>query len=423
MACSLYWIKINKKKQNRSNTCSLRGIQQSRQAADRAIYYGAFMGFYNKISNRLRNLVQHIVLRRPSVTSAIRKVQKSYLDAHHCNSYDSLIVFFVPGFDMVSGGVMSIISLAGETKKLFAGSKTGVFVCVIPYHPPLSKFTKFENDQVIVNYRDLLSRCGNAKKMLLHIPEIYTHYVAKKSKKLFGRFGGQLCFNILLQNIDVAPSPVFVNKLKLYGAATITTAHKAYSGEDTKRRYGCPVHHLSVWISPEKYFYKKFNEKRKLIVVSPDGHELRDVILNKIKTQLPEFEFVVIKNMTYSDYLQIISEARFSLTFGEGLDGYFVEPVFSGGIGSAVYNARFFDEEYKTLPFVYASWEILVQHFPADVLQANLNADEYKTAHKSQFDILASNYSYENYQRNIVSYYSTYFDGAVRGLIPPCAVE
>ena len=423
MACSLYWIKINKNKQNRSNTCSLRGIQQSRQAADRAIYYGAFMGFYNKISSRLRNLVQHIVLRRPSVTSAIRKVQKSYLDAHHCNSYDALIVFFVPGFDMVSGGAMSIISLAGETRKLFAESKTGVFVCAIPYHPPISKFTKFENDAVIVNYLDLLSRCSNAKAMLLHVPEIYARYIAKNHQKLFGQFDGQLCFNILLQNIDVAPSPVFVNRLKLLGAVTITTAHKAYSGEDTKRRYDCPVHHLSVWISPEKYIYKKFNEKRKLIIVSPDDHELRDVILNKIKTQLPEFEFVVIKNMTYSDYLKIISEAKFSLTFGEGLDGYFVEPVFSGGIGGAVYNARFFDEEYKTLPFVYASWERLVQHFPADVLQVNLNPDEYKAAHKSQFDILASNYSYENYQRNIVSYYSMYFDGAVRGLIPPRTVE
>lgn len=250
--------------------------------------------------------------------------------------------------------------------------------------------------------------------MLLHVPEIYTHYVTKNSKKLFGRFGGQLCFNILLQNIDVAPSPVFVNRLKLHGDVTITTAHKAYSGEDTKRRYGCPVHHLSVWISPEKYIYKKFYEKRKLIIVSPDRHELREVILNKIQAELPGFDFVVIENMTYSAYLKVISEARFSLTFGEGLDGYFAEPVFSGGIGSAVYNARFFDEEYKKLRFVYASWDDLAQHFASDVLRVNMNPDEYGEVHQSQFDILASNYSYENYQGNIASYYAMYFDGAVR---------
>ena len=376
------------------------------------------MGFYNRILSRFSNLVQHIVLRRPTVISAIRRVQKSYLDAEHCSSYDSLVIFFVPGFDIVSGGVMSIISLASETKKIFSGSKTGVFVCVIPYHPPLSRFTKFENNQVIVNYSNLLSRCTNLKAMLLHIPEIHTQYVAKNRHKLFGRFGGQLYLNILLQNIDVAPRPIFVDSLKLYGSVTITTAHKAYSGEDTKRRYGCPVHHLSVWISPEKYNYKEFGEKRPLIIVSPDDHELRDVILNKIQAELPQFEFAVIKNMTYSEYLKIISEARFSLTFGEGLDGYFAEPVFSGGIGSAVYNSQFFDEEYKDLPFVYASWEKLAHNFSADILQASLNPDEYKVAHKAQFDILAGNYSYDNYQRNIISYYSRYFDGAMRRLSP-----
>ena len=368
------------------------------------------MNFYDRISNRLSNLTRHIMLRKPSITFNVRKLQKSYLDAHDCSSYDSLVVFFVPGFDMVSGGIMSIISLAGETKKLFSGSKTGVFVCVIPYHPPLSKFTKFENDQVIVNYQDLLSRCGNIKKMLLHIPEIYTHYVAKKSQKLLDRFGGQPYFNILLQNIDAAPNPVFVNRLKLSGAVTITTAHKAYSGEDTRRRYGCPVHHLSVWVSPEKYIYKKYEEKRELIVVSPDDHELRGDVLNKIQAQLPVFEFVVIKNMNYSAYQKIISEARFSLTFGEGLDGYFAEPVFSGGIGIAVYNNRYFDEEYRKLPFVYASWGNLVQNLAADVLRVNMNSDEYRVAHKSQFEILSKNYSYEEYRNNISSYYESYFD-------------
>jgi hypothetical protein len=381
------------------------------------------MSFSDRVLKKLKNIAQHIVLRIPGVTSAIRIVQKSYLDTHHCNSYDSLIIFFVPGFDIVSGGVMSIISLANETKKLFAGSKTGVFVCVIPYHPPLFKFTKFENDQSIVNYSDILSRCKNATKMLLHVPEIYTRYVARNAQKFTSRFSGEISFNILLQNIDVAPSNVFVDRLKLYGVVTITTAHKAYSGEDTKQRYGCPVHHLSVWISPEKYIYKKLDGKRKLIIVSPDEHQLKDAILNRIQAQLPGFQFIVIKNMTYGAYLEVIAEAMFSLTFGEGLDGYFIEPIFSGGIGSAVYNARFFDQEYKRLPFVYGSWEKLEEQFAADVLQASLNADVYELAHKAQFEILARNYSYEKYRENIVSYYNFYFNDAVKSIVSSCWVE
>jgi hypothetical protein len=337
-------------------------------------------------------------------------VQKSFLDAHDCNNYNSLIVFFVPGFDRVSGGIMSIISIASETQKLFSKSKTGVFVCPVPYHPPLSKFTKFENNLTLVSYRDLLFRCRNAEKALLHIPEIYTRYIATNLTKLLYKFEGNLYFNIMLQNVYETPDPVFVDKLKLFGPVTITTAHEAYSGEETKLRYGCPVHHLSVWVSPEKYAYKTFNKKRKLIVVSPDKHHLRDVILKKIKSQLPDFEFITIQNMTYSSYLQIISEARFSLTFGEGLDGYFAETVFSGGIGCAVYNDLFFDSNYKKLRFIYKSWNDLENHFAEDVLRVNMNPHDYVSVHNSQFDILESNYCYKNYQANILSYYSKYFN-------------
>ena len=369
------------------------------------------MGFYNRISSRLKNLVRHILLRRRSISFAIEKEQKKYLDTDNCSSYDSLIIFFVPGFDMISGGIMSIISLAGETRKLFAGSRTGVFVCAIPYHPPLSRFTKFENSQTIVDYFDLLSRCRNVKKVLVHIPEIYTHYIVKKYQKLIGRFNFNFNFNILLQNIDVAPSPDLVDRLKSHGVVTITTAHKAYSGKDTERRYGCPIHHFSVWISPEKYMYKKFEEKRELIVVSPDEHELRVNVLNEIQAQLPIFKYSVIKNMSYKEYLETISEAKFSLTFGEGLDGYFAELVFSGGIGIAVYNDRYFDEEYKNLPFIYDSWENLIKNFSTDVLRVNMNSDEYRFAHQLQFAVLSKNYSYEEYKRNIFSYYDLYFNG------------
>jgi hypothetical protein len=369
------------------------------------------MDFYTRFWKRLCYLWQNIGLWNPIVYSHIRQEQHRFLDAQGCHDYDSLIVFFIPGFDTVTGGIMSIISIARETQKLFSQSKTGVFVCTIPYHPPLAKFTKFENDQTLVNYRDLLSKFSNAKTMLIHVPEHYTRYIANKVPKLLKIFNGNLSFNIMLQNIKLAPDPVCVDKLKLFGPVTITTAHKAYSGKETERMYVCPVHHLSAWVNQGEYIYKTFTEKRNLIIVSPtyDEHPLRNTILNKIQNQLPEFEFIIIENMAYSYYLQIISEAKFSLTFGEGLDGYFLEPIFSGGIGSAVYNDQFFDLEYKKLRFIYASWEDVGNHFAEDVLKVNMNPDQYNSVHRSQLDVLVSNYSYKNYQANIASYYDEYF--------------
>jgi len=371
------------------------------------------VSFYNRIINKTNDIIQKVFLRNPIACSRIRQVQRRFLDSQECNYYDSLIVFFVPGYDRVSGGIMSIISIASETQTLFSKSKTGVFVCPVPCDPPLSRFTKFENNHTLVGYEELLLRCCNAKKMLVHIPEYYVHCMADKYHKLLNKFDGDLYINIMLQNINLDPNPYYVDRLKLLGPVTITTAHKAYSGEKTGQRYGCPVHHLSAWVNSGKYIYKTYDEKRALIVVSPDEHPLRDAILNEIRKQLPEFDFVTIQNMTYRSFLEIISEARFSLTFGEGLDGYFSEPILSGGIGCSVYNDRFFEPEYKYLPFVYASWDDLVDHIAEDIIHINMDSHEYSRVHKAQYHLLSSKYSFEDYRSNISSYYAKFFKYAI----------
>src|SRR6185295_13143176 len=280
----------------------------------------------------------------------VRRVQKEFLDRHDLEKYERLIVFFVAGYDVAAGGVLSVISIATETEKLLSDKRTGVFVCGVPGDPPLARFTHFDNNHTVVDCFDLLERCPKVRTILFHIPECYTQRLLDRAPQLFAILGErQVHFNILLQNIDRAPHVHLVEKLKSFGCVTITTAHKAYSGIETQQRYACPVHHLSVWVSKEGYTFKEFEKKKNLIVVSPDNDHpsLRRAVLDKIRRELTEFELVVIKGMTYTQYKQVISEAKFSMTFGEGLDGYFAEPVFSGGIGCAVYNERFFNAEYR----------------------------------------------------------------------------
>ncbi|HEY6872881.1 MAG TPA: hypothetical protein VI298_09175 [Geobacteraceae bacterium] len=370
------------------------------------------MAINNNTLIKLIDFAKRAFLNNPFRRYSIRNEQRKYLAGCDLDKYDRLVIFFVTGFNAVNGGIMSIISIASETQKLFLNTKTGVFVCPIPGDPPLARFTKFENTQILVSYDDILPYCNKVKSVLLHIPECYVSRIIDRSKMQFGSFRGTLHLNILLQNIDYAPDPEIVNRLKLMGAVTITTAHKAYSGDDTKNRYGCPVHHLSVWVSKEKYIYQDLNKKGKIIVVSPDQHPLRNAILKKIQKQLADFNFIVIRKMKYSQYRSIISEAQFSLTFGEGLDGYFAEPVFSGGIGSAVYNDKFFDEEYRGLPFVYESWEQLSENFACDVLKTIADPKLYAASHMSQFNVLSANYCYDNYKDNIRNFYIHYFNDA-----------
>lgn len=111
--------------------------------------------------------------------------------------------------------------------------------------------------------------------------------------------------------------------------------------------------------------------------------------------------------MTYEEYKRVIASAKFSLTFGEGLDGYFIEPVFSGGIGCAVYNDKFFTSDLRHMPFVYQSWDELQEKFAGDAKSAD-NLKSYLPLQLKQFELFASMYSHSNYVNNLIKYYEIF---------------
>ena len=71
-------------------------------------------------------------------------------------------------------------------------------------------------------------------------------------------------------------------------------------------------------------------------------------------------------------FKKVISEAKWALTLGEGLDGYFIEPIFSGAIGFSVYNSRFFTEDFESLETVYSDYDELIKKMPMDIKKIRL---------------------------------------------------
>jgi len=67
---------------------------------------------------------------------------------------------------------------------------------------------------------------------------------------------------------------------------------------------------------------------------------MKEAVLGELK-QVAGLSVQIIRNLTYDQYKSLVSRAKWALTFGEGLDGYFIEPVFSGAIAFAVYNEQF----------------------------------------------------------------------------------
>ncbi|NMA26206.1 MAG: hypothetical protein GX934_00385, partial [Burkholderiales bacterium] len=93
---------------------------------------------------------------------------------------------------------------------------------------------------------------------------------------------------------------------------------------------------------------------------------------------LPDYRQVVVKGLTFDRYMHLVSSSRFSLTFGEGFDGYFCDPFEVGGLGLAVYNDEFFpDASWLELRNVYRSFQDMLERVVDDIRFLEKNPQEY----------------------------------------------
>lgn len=317
-----------------------------------------------------------------------------------------LIIFLTPSWDQPSGGVFSIVSLYQESVRLRKWHDAEVVLCAIPGEPPLLKYEWFENDDCILRLDTLLHQCDQLESLLIHIPELFVNQVAgwlasesasalKKVKNIH--------LNVMLQNVDLLQGQN-ISGLGKYGKVTCTTGHVAYSNASMRKRLGVPLHQLLVFYRPEQFTRLAYEEKEPIFAVSHDDHPLKETILNKIATVFPDLNIRILGNLKFDEYKDLLRRAKWSLTFGEGLDGYFVETVFSGGISFAVFNDRFFSPEFAALKTVYSNWDILEKQITNDLSTFD-QPDLYRECWEESYSLLASIYNSHAYQRNLREFY------------------
>ncbi|HEC88426.1 MAG TPA: hypothetical protein ENI52_03825 [Thermoplasmata archaeon] len=345
--------------------------------------------------------------RNPIKEFKIKQIQEKLLKENYSPNTNKLIVFLTPGYDIVNGGILSISSIYIESVKLKPIHGAQVVLCTVPNDPPLLKYTKFKNQNYIYRFSQILSYFQNLEYLMIHIPEYAVNRFLKNISPLeYTKFKKMknIHFNIMLQNIKLLSSVEDIEKLKKFGKVTCTTAHEQYSSLETRKRLGVPLHKLSTYVSPEFYDRKSYTEKKDLMIVSPDAHPRKKEILNLIRKQLPGIDIKVIKNLTYEEYKTILSRAKWALTFGEGLDGYFVETIFSGGISFAVYNPEFFTEDFKHLLTVYNDFGTLIKNICSDIENLD-NPKKYTTYQSEQYNICRKYYNYKKYIKNLELFY------------------
>lgn len=324
-----------------------------------------------------------------------------------------LIVFLIPGAEpktrqnQMSGGIMSMVSLFEETVRLKDLHKSEVIMCTLNKHLPLFRLTRFENQAKVFRFDQLRRYFCELKDVLFHIPEFACeHLLVSLSKGGWNwlRSLPQVHINILNQNIKLMPSPEITSRLRQNcHQLTITTAHKRYCDSYHRKLYDVPLHEFSVWISPENYKFKKYHDKQNLMIISPDTHPLKQEIMRRL-SEIPGLELVVINGVTYEQYKEIISKAKWALTFGEGLDGYFVESIFSGAIGFTVYNRSFFTDDFERLATAYENYDAMLNQIVDDInsLDEPAKFDAYQ---EMQYNLCSRYYDYTLYRKNIFSFY------------------
>lgn len=325
---------------------------------------------------------------------------------------ESIVVFFnlgavaETGLEFLSGGVMSIASLVAESRDYFHESGTEVICCTYYGVIPIYRYRRFESTVRLFQFWLIKMYFRCVKQLTLHIPEILVRdFVENHIDDSWLHVINFVNINIMNQNVQLMPENAFIQRLQeAFDTVTITSAHKRYCNRAMREFYGVPLHLFSTFVSKEQYETTFFDEKEDLILISNDNPDLARIVKSKLNERLPNFQVEVIRDLTHAEYKKKVLRSKFTFTLGEGLDFYFIETYFSGGIAFAIRNQDFFDDEYLSLSALFLDECHLVERC-ADKIEETNNKYDYTCLNANVCSILDATYSSQNYKRNIASYY------------------
>lgn len=353
-----------------------------------------------------------------------KSFKKQYFKDNYANT-KKLILFFVPaGTDRINGGILSICTIYNVVKNLKEIHGCDVVASFLPRKSETDfKYRKFSNEMIIYTFKEIEKYFDKLDFAEIHIPDVMISAFNKENKRMRPFFKWtdkvkDVKINLLNQNDLFMPGIEKINKVKeLFPKTTMTMAHKKYANIDKRNQYGVPLHLFSAWLSPTPYKKRTFDEKENLIIYSPDKIQwipnasilTKEAILSNLKSKLPHYQFVEIKDMTYDNYKEYASKAKFVITFGEGLDGYLIETIFSGGISFAVYNEIFFTKDFENLPSLYSSFDEMNDKI-ADAIKYYDQPENFKDYQDELSVIIDKMYSFDMLKNNVKQYYLHNFD-------------
>src|ERR1700733_5997230 len=106
--------------------------------------------------------------------------------------------------------------------------------------------------------------------------------------------------------------------------------------------------------------------------------------------------------MTFDVYMDLATRCKFSVSFGEGFDGYVAKPMYQGGIGFALYNDEFFpNASYKKFENFFETEEEMIEEIVPTIRRLEADQQRYVALNKALRAKWDQLYSYDDYVARI----------------------
>lgn len=363
------------------------------------------------IPENIKNIITFFFLQgeQNSTISRYKSKNKNSLDKNY-------IVYFNVSHNTIGGGMLSINRFIKQTINLFRNKDTTVMLSGLPLENPAINYTMFDSELPMVHFNDIVDNVF-PKNLILHIPEIYLpnfiNYLTDKHKNWLLSIP-YLHINIMDQNHDLFPERVYFEHCKSYtDKVTITAAHSKYCTMKVAEEVDCPVTLLTPFLP--KFYRSSFYKKEKIIALSPDEFVFNNIskkneTIAYLKKELPDYKVIVINDISLEEYKKLISKALFTITFGEGYDGYFIEPFLSDSVAFAVYNKTFFPLQFIDAPTVYLSFNDFIENIVKDIRLLEENKLQYQNFSKITENMIKKITNDHISTQNLIDFYANKYN-------------
>lgn len=298
------------------------------------------------------------------------------------------IVFVVPPVADISGGILSIMNMSNMAKEFFPDRD--VYVCEFT---PVQKRDRYPGSDMktrVLNLKYFLPAwLRRNDKILFHVYEggVVTFLKHLEKLGLLDKMKNST-LNILNQNQDYMPSGEdFSDYLHFFKKVTMTLAFK--NNEKIDFPYlSMPAMHVGAFFEGPESKAVPFREKQDLCVVSVDEHPMKTEIVKKIKDL--GIEIYDRYPIPFREFVELQKKAKWTVSFGEGWDGYTMGQLQNGGIGFGVYQPNFVQKYFNDddLPkFLFRSYKEMSDNIAETIAYYN-NEKVFEEENKKWLEIV-----------------------------------